>query len=242
MACSAKTALYTFVLKLSGLFKISFLVGSQMIWFSGINAILPLSGAFGGIFGAGLVFLVRQLIHLFYFKTISLSFLAFCIPGFCASLYWSQPSPRLWRASLTLEFFLELFIRLLLPILCMILFVIHPIGSQAAVYSLYWLIPVALYFVPRKSLFLTALGSTFVAHAVGSVIWCYTVAMTPAMWMGLLPIVALERLLFALAMVAGHSLISSVFKHIDDQVSKEFVLGQNSPALILNLLKDKSAL
>lgn len=200
MAHSAKAALYAFILKLSGFFKISFLVGSQMIWFSGINAILPLSGAFGGVFGAGLLFLVRQLIHLFYFKTISLSFLAFCIPGFCASLYWVSR---------------DIFIRLLLPIACMLLFAVHPVGSQAAVYSLYWLIPVALYFVPRESLFLTALGSTFVAHAVGSVIWCYTVAMTPAMWMGLLPIVALERLLFALAMVVGHYLISFVFKKID---------------------------
>ena len=200
MACSAKAALYALILKLSGLFKVSFLVGSQMIWFSGINAVLPLSGAFGGAFGAGLVFLVRQLVHLFYFKTLSLSFLAFCIPGFCAALYWSSHS---------------IFIRLLLPVACMILFVIHPVGSQAFVYSFYWLIPIALYFVPRKSLFLTALGSTFVAHAVGSVIWCYTIVMTPAMWMGLLPIVALERLLFALGMVVAHCLISLAFKHID---------------------------
>lgn len=211
-----KAVSYAAIFKLSGLFKISFLVGSQMIWFSGVNAVLPLSGAFGGVFGAGLVFLARQLIHFFYFKTVSLSFLAFCIPGFCASLYWAQPSPRLRRASFTLEGFLGLFIRLLLPLMCMISFVIHPVGSQAAVYSLYWLIPIVLYFIPRKNLFLTALGSTFVAHAVGSVIWCYTVTMTPAMWMGLLPIVALERLLFALGMVVAHHLISFVLRKIDE--------------------------
>ena len=217
MARSAKAASYAAIFKLSGLFKISFLVGSQMIWFSGINATLPLSGAFGGVCGAGLVFLVRQLIHLFYFKTISLSFLAFCIPGFCASLYWTSHN---------------IFIRLLLPMVCMLLFVVHPVGSQAAIYSLYWLIPIALYFVPRKSLFLTALGSTFVAHAVGSVIWCYTVAMTPALWIGLLPIVALERLLFALGMVVAHYLISYVFKGIDVLESRS--ASQESPMPIYN--------
>lgn len=197
---SLKAASYAAIFKLSGFLKVSFLVGSQMIWFSGVNSILPLSGAFGGVFGAGLVFLMRQLVHLICFKTVSLSFLALCIPGFCASLYWSAKNQ---------------FIRLLLPLACMVLFVAHPAGGQAFVYSLYWLIPVVLYFVPQRSLFLTALGSTFVAHAVGSVIWCYTVPMTPQMWIALMPIVALERTLFALGMVVAHKTMSMIFGMID---------------------------
>lgn len=195
-----KAASYAAIFKLSGLVKVSFLLGSQMIWFSGVNSILPLSGAFGGVFGAGLVFLMRQLLHLFFFKTVSLSFLALCIPGFCASLYWSTQ---------------HMAIRLLLPILCMGLFVAHPVGGQAFFYSFYWLIPVILYFIPKKSLFLTALGSTFIAHAVGSVIWCYTVPMTVGMWAALMPIVALERILFALGMVVAYHVISFVFRMID---------------------------
>src|SRR5216684_1589321 len=104
---SLKTAFYAGILKISGLIKVSFVVGSHMIWFS-------------------------------------------------ATLYWATNHYT---------------IRLLLPIACMGLFVIHPIGAQAFVYSLYWLIPVILYFIPQRSLFLQALGSTFIAHAVGSVIW-----------------------------------------------------------------------
>jgi hypothetical protein len=97
----------------------------------------------------------------------------------------------------------------------MILFVMHPVGGQAFVYSLYWLIPVALYFIPHRSLFLTGLGSTFIAHAVGSVIWCYTVPMTAGMWMALMPVVFCERLLFALGMVVMHFVLSSIFSALN---------------------------
>lgn len=211
MTNSFKAASYAAIFKLSGLLKVSFLVGSQMIWFSGVNSILPLSGAFGGVFGAGLVFLVRQLVHLLCFKTISLSFLALCIPGFCASLYWSTKNA---------------FVRLLLPLACMVLFVVHPVGGQAFVYSLYWLIPVVLYFVSQRSLFLTALGSTFVAHAVGSVIWCYTVPMTPQMWMALMPVVALERTLFALGMAVAYRVITFIFGVIDQVAQHEVLVSE----------------
>jgi hypothetical protein len=202
---SSKVASFAVIAKFTSFIKVSFMVGSQMIWFSGINSVLPLAGAFGGIFGVGLVFLMRQVLHFLFFKTLSLSFLAMCIPGFCASLYWATSSAV---------------IRLFLPILCMSLFVVHPVGAQAFVYSLYWLIPVVLYFIPRKSLFLHALASTFVAHAVGSVIWCYTVPMTPVLWMGLLPIVFIERILFAFGMVVAHHVLSWTFGLIDD-LSKE---------------------
>ena len=74
---SLKAASFLGVIKLSGFVKISFLVGSQMIWFSAANSIVPLAGAFGGVIGAGLMFIVRQLLHLIFFKTFSLSFLAF---------------------------------------------------------------------------------------------------------------------------------------------------------------------
>jgi len=197
---SLKAASFAGIAKISGLMKISFLVGSQMIWFSASNAVLPLAGAFGGVMGSGLVFLIRQLLHLLFFKTISLSFLAFCIPGFCASLYWATQHYA---------------IRLLLPLACMGLFVIHPVGAQASAYSLYWLIPVVLFFASHKSLFLQALGSTFIAHAVGSVIWLYTVPMTAGMWMGLMPIVLFERIAFALGMVIAHRIFSMIFGMID---------------------------
>jgi hypothetical protein len=208
-----KVASYAGMLKLSGLMKVSFVIGSQMIWFSATNAVLPLAGAFGGIMGCGLVFLLRQLLHILFFKTVSLSFLAFCIPGLFASLYWATN---------------HFTIRLLLPLACIGLFVMHPVGSQAFIYSLYWLIPVILYFIPQRFLFLQALGSTFIAHAVGSVIWLYTVPMTASMWMGLMPVVLFERILFALGMIIAHYMLSSVFGLIDSKIFRLYPLCSNS--------------
>lgn len=203
---SFKTVSFIAAMKIASFVKISFLVGSSMIWFSGINAVLPLSGAFGGVLGACLLFVMRQLMHLIFFKTISLSFLAFCVPGFCASLYWATNHYS---------------IRVALPLLCMGLFVAHPVGVQAFVYSLYWLIPVILYAVSQRSLFLNALGSTFVAHAVGSVIWLYTVPMTAGMWIGLMPIVIVERVLFALGMIIAYRVFSFMFGCIDATVQSD---------------------
>jgi len=94
----------------------------------------------------------------------------------------------------------------------MVLFIIHPIGRDAFVYSLYWLIPIILFGYSRKTLFLEALGSTFVAHAVGSVIWLYTVPTTAVSWIGLIPIVAVERVFFAIGMVAVYQIIMAIKK------------------------------
>jgi hypothetical protein len=187
-----KGLLFTVAAQCAGFLKISFVIGSQVACFSGVNMIVPLAGSFGGLFGSGLVFVVRLLMHFLFFQSLSLSFLAFCIPGFCASLYWATKSTL---------------IHIALPLLCMGLFIMHPVGNQAFIYSFFWLIPVLLYYMPRKSLFLTALGSTFIAHGVGSVIWLYTVPMASALWIGLMPIVALERTIFALGMVCVYQLI-----------------------------------
>jgi len=178
--------------KVSSLAKLSFVVGSHMVWLSGPAIITPLVGAFGGFFASSIVLIIRMTVHFLLFKTLSLSFLAFCVPGFFGSLYWAT------RSSV---------IRVFVPLICMALFIAHPVGGQAFVYSLYWLIPVALYFFGRNTIFMQALGSTFVVHAVGSVIWLYTVPMTAAMWLGLIPIVAVERLLFAVCMVVAYNAI-----------------------------------
>jgi len=77
---------------------------------------------------------------------------------------------------------------------------------------MYWLIPVALYFM-KKSTFNTALGSTFVVHAVGSVIWLYTRDTSVLLWHSLLPIVLLERMAFAIGMVLMHRIMNFLFSY-----------------------------
>ena len=187
---------------LSSLVKLSWIVGSHISFFSGINIAAPLSGAFGGIFGSIVAFVVRIAINFCFFGVLSVKCLLLGVPNFFASLYWGTTH---WL------------VRVGLPITCMALFWLHPTGFAAGAYALYWLIPVTIHFLSRKHIFFEALGSTFVAHAVGSIIWLYAAPMMPGVWLALIPMVALERLLFATGMVVAHYLITTVMHYVNQQ-------------------------
>jgi len=152
----------------------------------------PLSGAFCGTAGSSIVCAIRLLLAYLVYGLPSLHLLSNHIPGLFAAWCWSTRS---------------VFVHVGVPVLCMLLFMLHPVGMHAFVYALFWLIPIGLFFVPQKNLFLQALASTFVAHAVGSVIWLYTMPMEATIWLGLMPIVIIERLLFAAGMVVMHRVI-----------------------------------
>src|SRR5579871_4856971 len=175
-------------IKMASLVKISYIVGSYTAFFSGTCIAMPLIGAFGGI----TMSIATCLLGLVFGGGHSLLFLAHHIPGFCAALYWATH---------------HAVVRVGIPTVCFVMFVTHPVGSQAWPYALYWLIPIVFYFANRTTLFMQALGSTFVAHAVGSVIWLYAVPMEPQAWLALMPVVALERLTFAAGMVVVHTVI-----------------------------------
>ena len=179
------STVYFTVLKLASFFKMNVIIGSKMALFSASSILHPLAGR---LLGRSAVYLLFGLSVIFHFvKGSPLSFYCvYGIPSFCAALYTAHKSKS---------------IRLFLPLACMILFSLHPVGRQVIPYSFYWLIPVVLYFVKRRSLFFDALGATFVAHAVGSVCWVYLIPMPVAYWWGLIPVVAFERLSYAVGAV-----------------------------------------
>jgi hypothetical protein len=162
--------------------KISFIVGSQTAFFSVSQCLSPLIGLWSGTVSSCVVFFIRTI---FGWSSLGISLFStlYHIPTFCGALYLSTSS-KLVRASI--------------PLLCILLFVTHPIGSQSFVYSFYWFIPIFIAFYNTKSIFLQALGSTFAQHAVGSIIWLYSKNMSPIEWNALISIVWAERLLFAL--------------------------------------------
>ncbi|MCX8163382.1 MAG: hypothetical protein N3D10_02390 [Candidatus Micrarchaeota archaeon] len=93
----------------------------------------------------------------------------------------------------------------LIVLSCIFLFVLHPVGQQAWLFSLYWFIPIIVSFLPISNVFFRALGSTFSQHAIGSVIWIYFVSSAnPEFWLALIPIVAIERLIFASGMAISY--------------------------------------
>lgn len=186
---------FNVLMKISSIGKMSFILGSHAAFFTAAAIVMPLSGAFAGIAGSCAAFGLGVMIRGLLTGSMPLYFLAYHIPGLCASLYWATSSKIL---------------RIAPALLCMILFLIHPVGFGAAWYSLFWLIPIILTFRKSSGLFATALASTFTAHAVGTLIWLYTLPMAPHDFIALVPVVLVERLLFAAGMVVGYKAIAAI--------------------------------
>ena len=124
----------------------------------------------------------------------------FYFPTLAAALFWSSTYQAL-LAFVSLG--------------CMALFWLHPVGWQAFPYALYWCIPVIVWLFNKKSSFATALGSTFVAHALGSVIFLYAMPLEPAYWLALIPVVALERLGAVGLMLILHALNKKILSRVE---------------------------
>lgn len=185
--------------------KISPIIGSYCSFFSVADVLTPLAGCVG----------LTSIIAL-GFTRVSLTVwalqapfkaLVYHIPGLSASLGWAYPN---------------VFLRVVLPILCMVAFCLHPIGSQAVPYALYWLIPVIIYFSGKKTVFLHALATTFIAHGVGSVVWLYVKALPVAVWWTLIPVVAVERLSYACIMTAVYYAADLVMHGRKSFVAQQF--------------------
>lgn len=182
-------------LKVTAFCKTSFILGSSCAFFSLAPIIVPLSGMLGGIEGSFVLFAISCIVRFVWSGMFSFHFLAYHIPGLFASLYLSCPH---WG------------LRLLPAVLCMILFLAHPVGLAAGVYTLLWLIPIGIYLIGKKNIFLDALAATFTAHAVGSVIWLYTMPMTPHAWLALIPVALVERFTYALGIVVAYKIVVAV--------------------------------
>lgn len=175
---------YPSLLKYAGLLKVSFMVGSINAFFSATNILVPVIAGAAGMMTLSMAVGIKILLTLMVGKMALASLLVNNVPGFFGA--WALIN-RHWA------------LRIVVPVLCIALFMLHPEGAHASLYALYWLIPVCLYF--SRSSFAQALSSTFVAHAVGSVIWIYTTNMAASAWLLLIPLVALERLTFAVGIV-----------------------------------------
>lgn len=190
-------ALYPSLLKFAGLLKVSFMVGSIHAFFSATNILMPVTAGCVGMATLSGALGVKILLALLFGKAALATILVNTVPGWFGS--WALVS-RHWV------------VRILVPIICMALFMLHPEGAQASIYTLYWLIPVFLYY--SKMPFAQALSSTFVAHAVGSVLWIYSTNMAASVWLLLIPVVAVERITFAVGIITAQKLISYLTKKI----------------------------
>lgn len=179
--------------------KISFFVGDQKAHIMALGAILPLAGCFSSRKASILFFMVAWLCtHLH-----SLIPLTAGIPTLLATLSWNSSKDEDKQLAFALH--------VVLPILCMALFIASSSGSIGWPVALYWLIPIALHFFNRHSYLKMALQSTFVAHAVGCVMWAYLTPISGQMWLALLPVMAIERLITPFVSLTAIYLLNGIF-------------------------------
>jgi hypothetical protein len=202
--------LFTVLIFAFSFIKVSFFAGSHNFFFSGVNLVFPVLGSLLGTTFSGLAVLL-----FFLFKKITLGgAMTLGLPTMFATLAFSVMTKKNKNKSVKLEFY-DFLLRVVLPLLAIILFVFNSVGKQSFLYSFYWFIPVGLYFFERinnnSSLFLKSLATTFIAHAVGSFIWLYLIPTTSVYWISLIPVVLVERIIFAL----GISLVTSFLKSIN---------------------------
>ena len=142
----------------------------------------PIGGMFlGPILGAVSAFFVRALNVIIFHQPLDLLTIIRFLPAMLAAVYFGLQQKKT---------------AIIFPI-CILLFILNPIGRQAWMYSLIWLIPFVATFA-KKRLILNSLGATFTAHAVGSVIFLYSFGLTPAIWISLIPVVFIERGIFTI--------------------------------------------
>lgn len=93
------------------------------------------------------------------------------------------------------------------PAICILLFILNPIGRTVWFYSGFWLIPIFISLfkdkldkILRFSIFKIygySLGAAFVDHAIGSTIYLYLLKIPSNFWIAAIPLTILERLMIA---------------------------------------------
>jgi len=172
---------------------ISRIVGSSQS-FTLFELLGPVGGMFlGPLMGAASAFFVRILNIIIFRQTLDFLTIVRFLPAILAAIYFGLNQKKT---------------AIIFPV-CIILFLLNPIGRQAWLYSLIWLIPFFATF-GKKRLILNSLGATFTAHATGSVIFLYSFGLTPAIWMSLIPIVFIERGVFTIGIWLSYLVLNTV--------------------------------
>lgn len=165
----------------------------------------PIAGAFlGGVLGIVSVFVVTFTNFLLK-GVIEIGPIIRLFPTLFAVYYFSLPAKK--RNSRKI---------LAVPLLAMLIFWAHPEGRAAWYFALFWLIPVIAFF-KRDNIYLRSLGSTFTAHAIGGAAWAWTFNLPATVWKGLIPVVAMERFLFAGGIAVSYVVMTTVLAYLTEK-------------------------
>jgi len=208
--------------------KINFspLVGADSQFFTLFQFFGPIAGSFlGPVVGILAVLIAEVGNFLIVGKEWTLINLVRLLPMLFAAYYFGTRKEKL---------------NLLIPLLAILAFIVHPIGRQVWFFTLYWIIPIIVKLLPNKysqNAFLRSLGATFTAHAVGGAAWIWTVSMTAEQWVGLIPVVAYERLLFAAGIGISYILFNTLMDKLDAKLTSDVISIDKSYVLSRRLFR-----
>lgn len=183
----------------------------------------PITGSFlGSTIGAVSVFFVEVINFLIKKMPLDLATFVRFWPAIAAAFYFGSKSRY----------------KNIISIVCIGLFLAHPIGRQAWYYPLaFWFIPVITSFFKDK-LIARSLGTTFTAHAVGSTLFLYAFNLPVNVWKSLMTIVPLERLYFAFGIVVSYIVINNVIHYLSEKTSLFANLADKKALLNKKLLSN----
>jgi hypothetical protein len=208
----------------------SALVGADNQFFTLFQFFGPIAGGFLGLFGVVAVLFAQIIDMLVVGKAFTLVNVVRLAPMLFGALFFGL----VWKKRE-----LNRFVLVSVPVICIVLFVMHPVGGTVWYFSLYWLIPVIVALLPNKvpgKLLWRSYGATFMAHAVGGAIWVWTVPMAAEQWIALIPIVAFERFLFGLGIAGSYVLVNSVLDYAVEKFSLDNVLNVDKQYVLSYLL------
>ena len=184
----------------------SALVGTQNQFFTLFQFFGPIAGSFLGPWIGSLTAFISEIANnLVTGKEFTLLNILRLLPMVVAAVYFGMKKRHLG---------------VIVPLLAIAAFIVHPVGRTVWFYSLFWTIPIVALYLPEKyrsNIFVKSIGTTFIAHAVGGAIWIYTIPMTAEQWIGLIPVVAYERLLFAAGITVSYVAITTLLDKLDQK-------------------------
>jgi len=197
---------------------LSYIVGSQQQSFTMFQFVGPVGG---GILGPGIG--AAAAVAVDFAAKIILGKMSWDVVGLirlftvaAAALCFGMVREKKWAG-------------IVIPIVGMLLFWANPIGAEAWGYALLWLIPIAASFF-ASNLFARSLASTFQAHVVGSLAFLYFMGMPAAAWWALIPLVIVERTLFAAGISVTYVFLNSILNYIMEKLHVQSGFVRIEPA------------
>jgi len=114
----------------------------------------------------------------------------------------------------------------LIPTICIVLFLLHPIGREVWFYSLFWFIPIVI--TKFKSIidrilkhhiaqvYSYSFGTAFVDHSVGSIIYLYFMNIPAQFWIAAIPFTFVERAVIAAGITFSYLFVKTSIKIMQD--------------------------